>query len=39
MLREIDGLSTDEICKELNISATNNWVMLYRFPNVVTAMS
>ena len=30
MLREIDGLSTDEICKELNISATNNWVMLYR---------
>jgi RNA polymerase sigma-70 factor (ECF subfamily) len=30
MLREIDGLSTEEICKELNISATNSWVMLYR---------
>jgi RNA polymerase sigma-70 factor (ECF subfamily) len=30
MLREIDGLSTDEICKELNITATNSWVMLYR---------
>ena len=30
MMREIDGLSTDEICKLLNISATNSWVMLYR---------
>jgi RNA polymerase sigma-70 factor (ECF subfamily) len=30
MLREIDGLSTEEICKELNITATNSWVMLYR---------
>jgi RNA polymerase sigma-70 factor (TIGR02943 family) len=30
MLREIDGLSTKEICKELNITATNSWVMLYR---------
>ncbi len=30
MLREIDGLSTEEICKELDISATNSWVMLYR---------
>jgi RNA polymerase sigma-70 factor (ECF subfamily) len=29
-LREIDGLSTEEICKELNITATNSWVMLYR---------
>ncbi|MBW2338330.1 MAG: sigma-70 family RNA polymerase sigma factor [Deltaproteobacteria bacterium] len=30
MLREIDGLSTEEICKELNITATNSWVILYR---------
>ena len=30
MLREIDGLTTDEICKALGISATNSWVMLYR---------
>ena len=30
MMREIDGLSTKEICKVLNISATNSWVMLYR---------
>jgi len=30
MMREIDGFSTDEICKVLNISATNSWVMLYR---------
>ena len=30
MMREIDGLSTDEICKALSISATNSWVMLYR---------
>ena len=30
ILREIDGLSTDEICKALNITATNSWVMLYR---------
>jgi len=30
MMREIDGFSTEEICKVLNISATNSWVMLYR---------
>ena len=30
MMREIDGLSTEEICKALNITATNSWVMLYR---------
>ncbi len=29
-LRELSGLSTEEICKELNISATNAWVMLHR---------
>ena len=28
--REVDGLSTAEICKELGITATNSWVMLYR---------
>ncbi|MBT4365330.1 MAG: hypothetical protein HOD17_12685, partial [Desulfobacteraceae bacterium] len=27
---EIDGLSTKEICKLLDISTTNSWVMLYR---------
>jgi RNA polymerase sigma-70 factor (ECF subfamily) len=30
MLREVDGLSTEEICKDLNISASNTWVMIYR---------
>jgi RNA polymerase sigma-70 factor (ECF subfamily) len=30
MLREMDGLSTEEICKELDITATNSWVILYR---------
>jgi RNA polymerase sigma-70 factor (ECF subfamily) len=30
MLREMDGLSTAEVCKVLNITATNSWVMLYR---------
>jgi RNA polymerase sigma-70 factor (ECF subfamily) len=30
MLREMDGLSTEEVCKALSITATNSWVMLYR---------
>ena len=30
MMRELDGSSTEEICKALNISATNSWVTLYR---------
>ena len=30
MMREHLGLETDEICKELGITATNCWVMLYR---------
>lgn len=29
-MREIDDRSTEEICKELNISASNVWVMLHR---------
>lgn len=29
-MREFMGLSTDEICKDLEITATNCWVMLYR---------
>jgi len=29
-LREIDGISGDEICKILNITATNLWVILHR---------
>jgi len=28
--REIDGLSTDEICRDLGITANNCWVLLYR---------
>jgi RNA polymerase sigma-70 factor (ECF subfamily) len=30
VLREMEGLSTEEICKALDVSATNSWVMLYR---------
>ena len=30
MMREWLGLDTDEICKELKITATNCWVVLYR---------
>jgi RNA polymerase sigma-70 factor (ECF subfamily) len=29
-LRELSGLTTDDICKELSISTTNAWVMLHR---------
>lgn len=29
-LREVVGLETEEICKELNISPTNCWVLLHR---------
>jgi RNA polymerase sigma-70 factor, ECF subfamily len=30
MLREHLGLDTDEICKDLGLTATNCWVLLYR---------
>jgi RNA polymerase sigma-70 factor (ECF subfamily) len=30
VLRELDGLSTEEICSSLNISTSNLWVMLHR---------
>lgn len=30
MLREVMGLSTEEICKDLGISTSNCWVMLHR---------
>lgn len=30
MLREMEGLSTEELCKSMQITATNSWVMLYR---------
>ena len=30
MLREVMGLETDEICKELTITSSNCWVLLYR---------
>ena len=29
-LRELDGLGTEEICKVLDVSATNLWTMLHR---------
>jgi len=29
-MREVMGIDTDEICKELSITATNCWVLLYR---------
>ena len=29
-LREMDGLTSKEVCKVLGVSATNLWVMLYR---------
>jgi len=32
-LREVDDLSSDEICKVLNVSATNLWVVLHRARN------
>ena len=30
VLKEVDGQTTEEICKELAISSTNCWVLLYR---------
>jgi len=30
IMREIDGYSTKEICKELGVSSSNVWVMLHR---------
>ncbi|HEX6828435.1 MAG TPA: sigma-70 family RNA polymerase sigma factor [Burkholderiales bacterium] len=30
MMRELQGLETEEICKELDITPTNCWVMLHR---------
>lgn len=30
MLREVQGLSTEEICKDLGITPTNCWVLLHR---------
>jgi RNA polymerase sigma-70 factor (ECF subfamily) len=30
MLREFEGLETQAICDQLNISESNSWVMLYR---------
>jgi RNA polymerase sigma-70 factor (ECF subfamily) len=30
LLREIDGVSSDEICKDLGVSPNNLWVMLHR---------
>lgn len=30
MMREVMDMTTEEICKELDVSATNCWVMLHR---------
>ena len=30
LMRDVHETDNNEICKELNISATNAWVMLYR---------
>ena len=30
LMREIDGVSSVEICKDLNVSPNNLWVMLHR---------
>ncbi|MDJ0802679.1 MAG: sigma-70 family RNA polymerase sigma factor [Desulfobacterales bacterium] len=30
MLREMEGMPTEEICQQMEISATNCWTMLYR---------
>jgi RNA polymerase sigma-70 factor (ECF subfamily) len=30
MMREHMGLETDEICKELGVTSTHVWVLLYR---------
>ena len=30
VLREIDGVTSDDICKDLGVSANNLWVMLHR---------
>jgi RNA polymerase sigma-70 factor (ECF subfamily) len=30
MMREVMELTSDEICKELTITSTNLWVILYR---------
>jgi len=33
VLKEIDGVSTDQICNEFNIKPTNLWVILHRARN------
>ena len=30
MMREVMGMDSEEICKELSITSTNLWVILYR---------
>jgi len=33
VLKEIEGLTSDEICKEMEIQPTNLWVILHRARN------
>ncbi len=35
VLKEIEGLSTEQICKEFNIKPTNLWVILHRARNLL----
>ena len=39
MMREVMELETDEICKELTITANNLWVILYRARMALRAVS
>ena len=34
-LKELEGLSTEEICKELDVQPTYLWVILYRARNAL----
>ncbi len=34
-LREIDGFKSDEICKKLNITSSNLWVLLHRARSIL----
>ena len=33
VLREVEGLKSEEICAQLDITSSNLWVMLYRTRN------
>lgn len=35
VLKEIEGLNSDDICKEFDITSTNLWVILHRARNLL----